>query len=107
AAGAMKEARFEEAWGPAAAAARELELDEGEQKTRVLDAMLAEVRRVFAAGPEYNDATLQLIQRLFALQTPCPEATFWKGLCQTRAGDSDGALASLTAAFEQAGKQFL
>jgi tetratricopeptide (TPR) repeat protein len=104
---AIKERRFEEAWGHAAAAAREMELDEDEQKSRVLDAMLAEVRRLFAAGPEYNDATLQLIQRLFALQTPCAEATFWKGLCQVRAGDSDGALASLTAAFEQTGKQFL
>jgi tetratricopeptide (TPR) repeat protein len=104
---AIKERRFEEAWSHSIASAREMELDEDEHRARVLDAMLAEVRRAFASWPEHNDATLELINRLFALQSPCAEATFWQGLCQIRSGDTDGAIASLTLSFDQSGRQFL
>ena len=44
---------------------------------------------------------------MFAIQKPCPEASFWQGLCRIRQNDSDAAIAALTTAFEQAGKQFI
>ncbi len=50
---------------------------------------------------------MQLLDRVFAVQKPCPEASFWQGLCRIRQNDSDGAIAALTTAFEQAGKQFI
>jgi tetratricopeptide (TPR) repeat protein len=105
----LRERRFEDAWRHALTAAHNLELDEAEQKARVVDAMLGEVRRLFAAGtgPGETETVLELIHRLFALQPACPEASFWQGMCQIRLSELDRAQASLTTAFEQAGKQFL
>ena len=48
---------------------------------------------------------LQLLGRVLALQSPCPEAQFWQALCFYRRGEVDTALAALTSAQAQAGKQ--
>jgi tetratricopeptide (TPR) repeat protein len=86
-----------------------LGVPEVDQRARVVEQMLGEARRLFSAGPQTveTDTIVQLLDRLFALQHPCPEASFWLGLCRIRQHQTDAALAALTTAFEQAGKQFI
>jgi tetratricopeptide (TPR) repeat protein len=101
----LKNVRFEESLEHGRKAATLLKLDEGDQVTRVVERMLAEARRLFSRR-EY-DAVVQLLQRTFAIRRPCPEGSFWLGLCQIRKGDFDAAMALLSAAHEQSGKQFI
>jgi tetratricopeptide (TPR) repeat protein len=105
----LKEKRFEDALKHTLDASAQLGLDAGEQRTRVVEAMLAEARRLFAAGIEEKDTKTvsQLLERIFAVQSPCPEAAFWNGLCLVRQKEIDSALAALTTAHEQAGKEHL
>jgi tetratricopeptide (TPR) repeat protein len=106
---ALKEKRFEDGMEHAVRAAGLLEQNEQEQRFRVIDTMLAEVRRLFAAGtgPAETQATLHMLARVLALQTPCPEASFWQGLCLVRQGTLEPALHALGLAHEQVGRQFL
>jgi tetratricopeptide (TPR) repeat protein len=106
---ALKDKRFEDGMEHVRQAATLLKGNEADERARVLDAMLAEVRRLFAAGTgtAETDATLQLLSRVFALQTPCPEASFWQALCLIRQGHEDQALHELGLAHDQAGKQVL
>ncbi len=106
---ALKEKRFEDGMEHALRAAALLEENEGEQRARVLDATLAEARRLFAAGSgsAETQATLQMLARVFALQTPCPEASFWQGLCLVRQGTVEPALHALSLAHEHVGKQVM
>jgi tetratricopeptide (TPR) repeat protein len=77
-------------------AAHILELDESELREQVIAAMLAEVRRLFAAAGEGEvGATHQLIARVLLLMSPCPEAFFWQGLCYIREGRTDLAESAL------------
>jgi tetratricopeptide (TPR) repeat protein len=101
----LREKRFEEALDHGRQAAIGLRLDPADQETRIVERMLAEARRLFAARE--TEAVVQLVQRAFAIRSPCPEGSFWLGLCQIRSGDIDAALALLRAANEQSGKQFL
>ena len=105
----LKDKQFEEALKHALEAGARLGLDQAEQRSRVVEAMLAEVRRLFAGGEEAKEtqAVLQLLERVFAIQTPCAEASFWQGLCLLRQQQTEAAMAALTAAHEQAGKQYL
>ena len=72
----------------------------------VVGTMLAEVRRLFALGTEAKETqdVLNLLDRVFAVETPCAEASFWQGLCLIRQQQFEPALAALTAAHEQAGR---
>jgi Flp pilus assembly protein TadD len=105
----LKEKQFEEALRHSLEAGARLDLDQGEQRSRVVESMLAEARRLFASGIESKEtqAVQNLLGRIFAVQTPCPEASFWQGLCLLRQQQIEPALAALTAAHEQAGKQYL
>ena len=105
----LQQRHYEEALKHYVGAAPLLGVAETDQRARVVEQMLAEARRLFAAGPAAveNDTVLQLLDRLFAIQNPCPEASFWQGLCRLRQHNTDAAIASLTTAFEQAGKQFI
>jgi tetratricopeptide (TPR) repeat protein len=105
----LKEKHFEEALRHALEAGARLELDQDEQRGRIVEAMLAEARRLFGSGAETNEtqAVLSLLERIFAVQTPCPEASFWQGLCLIRQQEIEPALTALTAAHEQVGKQYL
>jgi tetratricopeptide (TPR) repeat protein len=105
----LKEKQFEEALRHALDGGARLGLDQAEQRSRVVETMLAEARRLFAAGTETNEtqAVLNLLDRIFAVQTPCPEASFWQGLCLIRQQQIEPAMAALTAAHEQVGKQYL
>jgi tetratricopeptide (TPR) repeat protein len=116
----LKDKQFEEALRHALEAGARLGLDQAEQRGHVVEAMLAEARRLFAApsppaplpagergGGEGTQAVLKLLDRIFAVQTPCPEASFWQGLCLIRQQQIEPAMAALTAAHEQVGKQYL
>ncbi len=120
----LKEKNFEEALRHALEAGARLGLDQDEQRTRIVEAMLAEARRLFAATPspltplppggergrgegEDTQAVLHLLERIFAVRPPCPEASFWKGLCLVRQEKIEEAMAALATAHEQAGKHYL
>jgi tetratricopeptide (TPR) repeat protein len=105
----LKEKQFEEALRHALEAGARLGLDVAQQRNCIVEAMLAEARRLFAGGTDDKDtqAVLNLLDRLFAVQTPCAEASFWLGLCRIRQGQMEEAMTALTAAHEQAGKQYL
>lgn len=102
---ALKERDYETALEHSLAAADFLGLDPNEQRDSVVESMLAEVRRQFAAGPDKDDAVRALIARTkkVAGSVP-PEASFWLGLCQAREGNLEDALVTMTAVSEQAGK---
>jgi predicted Zn-dependent protease len=106
---ALQEQRYEDAFQHALLSAQHLGIDEAEARQTVVQAMLADIRRLFAASNAIhaNEQTLKLLTRLLTLEAPCPEATFWQGLCQVRAGRLDLALTSLKAAHELTGKIFL
>jgi tetratricopeptide (TPR) repeat protein len=70
-----------------------------EVRNSVIEQMLAEVRRLFAATTGKNtDEIHKLIGRVLILQSPCPEASFWQGLCHVREGQLSLALQSLAQA---------
>lgn len=106
---ALKEKRYEDALELALKAAPLLQVKEEDQRSRITDTMLAEVRRLFCVAESATevDMVLQLITRLFLLQSACPEGSFWLGLCLIRQNKTDEALRALTTAYEQAGKQFI
>ena len=59
--------------------------------------MLAEIRRLFAAGPEKDDAVRAMIARTKKIAGAVPpEGTFWLGMCQAREGNLEDALATMT-----------
>jgi len=94
---ALAAKNFESAFKYSVQAARLTTGKELEARAAVIETMLAEVRRLFA-GSSDNKPTYQLIERTIALSSPCPEALFWRGLCQLRDGDQERALASLEGA---------
>jgi tetratricopeptide (TPR) repeat protein len=106
---ALKEKRYEESLDFALKAAPLLGIPEDEQRTRVVNSMLAEVRRLFAAAsnPMELEAVLQLLTRLFQIQTECAEASFWLGLTLIRQNKIEPAIQQLIYAHEKAGKQYL
>lgn len=78
---------FEKALEHGLRAATLLQQPESEARNKVIEAMLEEVRRLFAAsqGPD-TAAVMPMITRVFLLQSSCPEASFWQGLCHLREG---------------------
>jgi tetratricopeptide (TPR) repeat protein len=106
----LKDRYFEEALKHSLQTARLLGLDENDQRGRVVEAMLAEVRRLFAesTGTDATKAALSLIEHIDRLAGCRPaEATFWRALCEIRQGSFEPAQAALLEAFEQVGKQVL
>ncbi|HEV2948429.1 MAG TPA: tetratricopeptide repeat protein [Gemmataceae bacterium] len=110
---ALREKRFQEGLESLLKSARLLDKDERECRTRVIEEALAEIRRLFSLEsssltpsknsrktPEASNAPKdgsisELIQWVHQLQSPCPEASFWQGLCHAREGGIDSALTSL------------
>jgi Flp pilus assembly protein TadD len=104
---AIQEQRFEEGLEHWLGSARLLGLEEGEARSRVLEAMLDNVRRLFAGNAAADiEAAIQLAERVLALQTPCAEAAFWQGLCFVRQERNDLALQALRAAHDTADDGF-
>lgn len=110
---ALREKRWEDALEHFHRSAECLNLDVQVLHERVIDAMLAEARRLVAlecAGGSFGssgDSASNLLARLLQLHTPCPEATFWLALCHLREGRTDAALQSLTKAHTLAGQRFI
>jgi tetratricopeptide (TPR) repeat protein len=106
---AVREGRYEEALEHYAKCAALLSIDANELRNRVVEAVLAQVRKRFALAntSEELSAVQELIARLLRMHSPCGEASFWQGLCQVRSGRMDVALASLAAAGRQVGRQVL
>ncbi|MCS6850524.1 MAG: tetratricopeptide repeat protein [Gemmataceae bacterium] len=89
---------YEHALHHAVAGHRLWNQDEALVRRRVLDAMVAEVRRLVSVD---RVAAQKLLDRLFALQTPCPEASFWRALCRLDDDDWAEAEANLRTAYQE------
>ncbi len=104
----LKDKEFEEALDHAKEAAALLQLDLDDQKARVVEASLAEARRIFAAGPGEAAALDAMLVRVATIaEAPPPEATFWQALSWLRQGHAEQALALLQTLHEQSGKQII
>jgi tetratricopeptide (TPR) repeat protein len=79
-----------------------LQLGENTARDRVMDALLAQIRRLYADSNDPADVS-ELITRALAMEPRCAEVLFWQGLCHIRDGQHDKALASLEAAREADG----
>jgi tetratricopeptide (TPR) repeat protein len=104
---ALKAKQYEDALQHYVVAAEFLRLTEGEFRTRVVEAMLVETLRQFAAGPANNEATQALLARLLKIQPGSPAATFWQGVCHLRDGRLDLAQEAFTASHEAGGRMFI
>jgi tetratricopeptide (TPR) repeat protein len=94
---ALAEKRYEAGLEQLLKAARLLRLPEADVRGYVIEAMLAEVRRLFAASAQAGTEPVHhILGRTLALQPGCSEAFFWEGLCHVRDGHSEPAIASLT-----------
>jgi Flp pilus assembly protein TadD len=87
---------YEAALDHALCAAELLNANVEQARHTIIEAMLAEGRRLFAAtsGPD-TDAVHRHLDRLLAIQPDCIEAFFWQGLCRVREGAPESALESL------------
>jgi tetratricopeptide (TPR) repeat protein len=105
----LKEKKYEEALQHALRAAQLQNHPEAEARAIVVDAMLAEVRRLFAAGTTsaHTDAVLSLLLRVMNVQSPCPEATFWQALGLIRQNLLEEALGLLQQVQDQMGKSMI
>jgi tetratricopeptide (TPR) repeat protein len=104
---ALKAKHYEDALQHFVVAADFLRLTEGEFRTRVVEAMLTETMRQFAAGPANNEATQAILARLLKIQAGSPVATFWQGLCHLRDGRLDLAQEEFAASHEAGGRLFI
>jgi tetratricopeptide (TPR) repeat protein len=105
----LREKDYEESLRHFQTATELLRLDGAERRSRVVDFMLADVRQQFAAckSATDNQAVQALIARVLRVQSPCPEATFWQGLCHVREGNLEAAMTALLASHEDGGKRCL
>lgn len=104
----LKKKEFEEALVHAREAAELLDLAAGEQETRVIEASLAEVRRLFAVGPGEAAALQAMIARTAKLAGSEPaEATFWQAMNMVRQGHMEPAFDLLLHLYTEEGKSIL
>ena len=94
---ALKDKKFEDALQFGLTAAQVLDEPAHEVRMKVQNAMLQEIRRLFAKTGE-TQATTDLITRTLRVQAPCREASFWLALCDIRNGALESALAHLQVA---------
>jgi tetratricopeptide (TPR) repeat protein len=105
---ALRDQLFEDSLNHYRTAAELLGSDPAEARTRVVETMLAEVRRRFADWPKATIAAAhELIGRTLALEAQSAEAYFWKALCHVREEQWDAAVAALRSSQDFGGKRFL
>jgi tetratricopeptide (TPR) repeat protein len=104
---ALKGKDYEDALKHYLVAADFLNLTETEFRTRVVEAMLSEALRLFAAGPSHNEATQALLARVQKVQPGSPAAGFWQGLCHLRDSRLDLAHEAMSASHEAGGRAFI
>ena len=96
---ALADKRYEEALRYRLEAAQVAKEPDSVAKTAIQAAMLEEVRRLFSVTTLGDSQPIRdLIARIFAVQSPCREASFWQALCYLRGGETDRALAALLTA---------
>src|SRR5262245_39607516 len=84
---ALRDRRYADALALYQGVATLVGLDSDEPARRIVEAMLAEVRRLSVASGD--DATLpELVGHILERRSPCPEASFWLGLYHVRHGDA-------------------
>ncbi|MFO0845449.1 MAG: hypothetical protein U0797_24205 [Gemmataceae bacterium] len=104
----LKEKAFEDALGHARRAAELLDLDVKEQEGQVVEAALAEIRRLYAAGPSETPALQAMLDRVAKLAgAEPPEATFWEALSLIRQGQLEHGLDVLAGLHQGGGKNVL
>jgi tetratricopeptide (TPR) repeat protein len=104
---ALEAKQFEEGLAHYSSAAELLNLNDSEGRHATVEAMLAEVRRLVSlADPAQTEAAQVLVARVLAIQSPCPEASFWQGLCHVRQNHMEEALACLRTAHERTADRF-
>jgi tetratricopeptide (TPR) repeat protein len=77
---------------------------EAEASRRVVEAMLAEARRLSVASPD-GPALPELLGLILEHQSPCPEASFLFGLYHLRHNNMAAGIAALEAAVDPAGSR--
>lgn len=87
-------------------ATRLLDQDATPARARIVEEMLAEVRRL-AADPAGDAAARDMATRVLAVEPGCAEALFWQGVCHAREGQAGSALAYLKAAREACAAKIL
>jgi tetratricopeptide (TPR) repeat protein len=104
----LKAKEFENALKHATKAAERLDLKVEEEKARVVDAALAEVRRLFASEKADSQTLTAMIARTAKLVGKAPaETTFWEALDLIRQGHMDEAVTRFAALHEEAGKHII
>jgi tetratricopeptide (TPR) repeat protein len=81
-------------------AAELLNLNPSEIRASVVERMLVEVRALFAGSVGNPENCQAMIDRVLAVKSPTPEASFWQGLCYIRDHDLDRAVQALQTARE-------
>jgi tetratricopeptide (TPR) repeat protein len=108
---ALREKQFEDALGHAQAAASHLAQDPADLTARVVEAGLAETRRLFCEDTtEFGtDAVRVMLARVTKLASgkPPPEVSFWQALCLAREHDLEGAAGVMIAVCEESGRQII
>jgi Flp pilus assembly protein TadD len=94
---ALHDRRFADAIEHYRAVAALVGLDEAEASGRVVEAMLAEARRMSATEAD-GPALPELLGLILERRSPCPEASFWLGLHHLRRENVPAALEALQAA---------
>ena len=94
---ALRDRRFADALEHHRAVAHLVGLNESEANRRVVEAMLAEARRLSVAAPD-GPTLRALLDLILQRQSPCPEASFWLGLYHLRHKDTAAGIAALETA---------
>jgi tetratricopeptide (TPR) repeat protein len=102
---AIDDKKFENALELGHRAAQILDEPEHEVRVTVQNAMLREIRRLYAKTGETH-ATIDLIARTLKVQSPCREASFWLAMCQLRNGLTEQGLKQLQIARTGVAKAF-
>jgi tetratricopeptide (TPR) repeat protein len=100
---AVQAGEFEKALEHHLRAAELLNLNTAEVQASIVERMLGEVRRLFAAdtSADTTGPVQQMIGRILVVKQFCPEAYFWQGLCHVREGQLDLAVQALQTARAQ------
>jgi tetratricopeptide (TPR) repeat protein len=94
---ALRDRQFADALEHYKAVAGLLGMAEAEATNRVIEAMLAEARRLSAAAPD-GPALPVLLDLILDRQSSCPEASFWLGLFHLRHKNTAAGIAALETA---------
>jgi tetratricopeptide (TPR) repeat protein len=93
---ALKDQDYEAGLDHALCAAELLNANVEQARHTVVEAMLAEARRLFSASSGHDTESVHKhLSRLLAIQPDCLEAKFWQGLCHVREGNTELALEAM------------